>query len=109
MTALRRRFSLTERFKLDVRAEYFNLFNHPMFANPQSSITGCSDITAFSCTAAGGAYFLNEFGLVFYNSGLTGVGTLNNTLSGAPASGGQTAQYSPGGNRSTQFTLRLTF
>ena len=29
--ALRRQFDLTDRFKLDVRAEYFNVFNHPMF------------------------------------------------------------------------------
>lgn len=32
--ALRRRFSLTERLKLDVRAEYFNVFSHPMFGVP---------------------------------------------------------------------------
>jgi TonB dependent receptor len=29
--ALRRLFNLTERVKLDVRAEYFNVFNRPMF------------------------------------------------------------------------------
>lgn len=34
--ALRRRFNLTERVKLDVRAEYFNVFNHPMFGIPGS-------------------------------------------------------------------------
>ena len=34
--ALRRRFNLTERVKLDVRAEYFNVFNHPMFGLPGS-------------------------------------------------------------------------
>ena len=34
--ALRRRFNLTERVKLDVRAEYFNVFNHPMFGAPGS-------------------------------------------------------------------------
>ena len=32
--ALRRRFNLTERVKLDIRAEYFNVFNHPMFGAP---------------------------------------------------------------------------
>jgi len=34
--ALRRQFSLTERIKLDLRAEYFNVFNHPMFGSPGS-------------------------------------------------------------------------
>jgi hypothetical protein len=34
--ALRRRFNLGERVKLDVRAEYFNVFNHPMFGLPGS-------------------------------------------------------------------------
>jgi hypothetical protein len=34
--ALRRRFNLSERVKLDVRAEYFNVFNHPMFGLPGS-------------------------------------------------------------------------
>jgi len=37
--ALRRRFNLTERVKLDVRVEYFNVFNHPMFGAPSSGIS----------------------------------------------------------------------
>ena len=37
--ALRRQFSISERVKLDVRAEYFNVFNHPMFGLPGS---GCN-------------------------------------------------------------------
>jgi hypothetical protein len=35
--ALRRRFNLTERLKLDVRAAYFYVFNHPMFGAPGST------------------------------------------------------------------------
>jgi hypothetical protein len=34
--ALRRRFNLTERVNLDLRAEYFNVFNHPMFGTAGS-------------------------------------------------------------------------
>jgi hypothetical protein len=32
--ALIKRTSLSERIKLDFRAEFFNAFNHPQFANP---------------------------------------------------------------------------
>ncbi|HKD07919.1 MAG TPA: TonB-dependent receptor [Bryobacteraceae bacterium] len=37
-TALQKRFLLTERMSLNFRAEAFNLFNHPIFANPSGSI-----------------------------------------------------------------------
>jgi hypothetical protein len=33
---VRKRFSLTERVKLDFRVEYFNVFNNPMFGSPGS-------------------------------------------------------------------------
>ncbi|HYR42091.1 MAG TPA: TonB-dependent receptor, partial [Terriglobia bacterium] len=35
-TALQKQFALTERIKLNFRAEGFNLFNHPAYANPKS-------------------------------------------------------------------------
>jgi hypothetical protein len=101
--ALRRRFNLTEKVKLDLRAEYFNLFNHPMFTNPYSWIASCYGTTPADCTADGGAYMNDYFGVVFSNAGLTGNGTLNN------GNGGQASQYAIGGNRSAQFTLKLTF
>jgi hypothetical protein len=37
--AVHRQFSLTERWRLQLRAEFFNLFNHPNFADPESNLS----------------------------------------------------------------------
>jgi len=86
--ALRRRFNLTERFKLDLRAEYFNLFNHPMFGAP-----------GFNQPAT--------------NFGLAGFGKISpittNEALGGGLGGSQNALYAVGGPRSAQFTVKLLF
>jgi hypothetical protein len=88
--ALRRRFNLTERVTLNVRAEYFNVFNHPMFGAP-----GFNQPETW--------FGLSNFGKVDPGS------TTNLALGRGGISGGQSAQYALGGPRSAQFTVKLQF
>jgi hypothetical protein len=88
--ALRRRFNLTERVNLNVRAEYFNVFNHPMFGAPG----------------------YNQPNTVLGRPGFGQMGpasTTNLALGGGGTVGGQSAQYTVGGPRSAQFTVKLQF
>jgi TonB dependent receptor len=92
--ALRRRFNLSERVKLDVRAEYFNIFNHPMFGLPGSGCAPDSVWSNFSNTAD------PAFGRVCPGTSTTNV---------AGGGTGQSPLYAPGGPRSGQFTLKVSF
>ncbi len=97
--ALRRRFNLTERVKLDVRAEYFNVFNHPMFGLPGSQ---CNPESVW--TTSGGTPD-PAFGKV-----CPGTSTTNIEAGGSnPGGSGQSPLYAPGGPRSAQFTLKIIF
>jgi hypothetical protein len=88
--ALRRRFHLAERFQLDVRVEYFNAFNHPMFGAPGS---GNAPFTFLGF----GTSVSSIFGKV------TPGYTTNVAL------GGQNPLHTVGGPRSGQLTLKLHF
>jgi hypothetical protein len=86
--AVRRRFTLSDRFKLNLRAEYFNVFNHPMFGAPGAN----QPDTGFGTPT---------FGKVD--------DTMNEDLGGGGAYGGQSTLYGLGGPRSAQFTIKLQF
>jgi hypothetical protein len=78
--AVSRRFALSDRFSLFFRVEYFNLFNHPMFAPP--------------------ADFNNYINFPSF-------GQINLTQN--EYYGGLSPLYQAGGPRSAQFTLKLQF
>jgi hypothetical protein len=83
--AIGRRFVLSERASLHFRAEYFNVFNHPMFAPPSynfNSFVGRPD-----------------FGQI--------TGTINDDLGAGP--GALSPLYQIGGPRSGQLSLKLEF
>jgi outer membrane receptor protein involved in Fe transport len=82
--AVSRRFRFSERLSLYFRVEYFNIFNHPMFAPPSANFNNC--------------LCLNGFGEI--------TSTLNNFYGGT---GSLSPLYEIGGQRSGQLTLKLQF
>lgn len=78
-TSVQRNFGITERTRLQFRADVFNVFNHPNFANPN--------------------------GFLFFGPAF---GTTTSMLNGA-ASYGLNPLYSIGGPRSAQLSLKLFF
>jgi hypothetical protein len=81
--ALQRQFHLTEKLVLRFRSEFFNIFNHPNFGNPNNNLTSS----------------------LFGHS----TGTLASSLGSGGASGGFNPLYQIGGPRSIQLALKLQF
>ncbi len=89
--ALRRRFDVTERVKIDLRVEYFNVFNHPNLA------------------LGAGDFVWDHDPAVFPNFGYAAVMQNNYLSNNANQGGGVSPQYGAGGPRSGQFTLKISF
>lgn len=81
--AFQRQFALTEQLNLRFRAEFFNIFNHPNFGPPNSSLT--SPLFGYSTQ------------------------TLASSLGSGGANGGLNPLYQIGGPRSIQLALKLAF
>lgn len=94
--ALRRRFDITERLKLDCRVEYFNIFNHPNVALNPNNLYNVGSASGLGPVGWGRA---SETQNSYYNGGYPG------NMNGA----GLSAQYGVGGSRSGQLTLKISF
>ena len=81
--ALQRQFRLTEKLGLRFRSEFFNIFNHPNFGNPNNVLT--SPLFGRSTQ------------------------TLANSLGSGGPNGGFSPLYQIGGPRSIQLALKLQF
>lgn len=85
--AIRKQFALGDRLTLHIRAEAYNLFNHPNFANPDSS--------------QGASLSSPDFGVAST--------MLNRSLGGVGGGGGLNSLYQLGGPRSLQLSVRIRF
>lgn len=81
--ALQRQFRITESMGLRFRAEFFNIFNHPNFGNPENTLG--DPLFGFSTQ------------------------TLASSLGSGGANGGFNPLYQIGGPRSIQLALKLQF
>jgi hypothetical protein len=80
-----RRIGLSDRFSQYFRVEYFNVFNHPMFADPSANFNNFLPVPGFGAITS----------------------TLNNYLFAGP--GAMSPLYQIGGPRSGQLSLKLQF
>jgi hypothetical protein len=90
-------FSITERVKVQFRADIFNIFNHPNFTNPDGGI--CTSVQSASLT--GPASCTITAGVPAINSNF---GRIGQTIADADGT-----QIGGGTARQAQFSLRFSF
>jgi hypothetical protein len=95
--SLRRQFNLTERLNLQLRADMFNVFNHPNFGDPEF-IPG-NDLLYLTVLANGTPVLNPSFGLSRFMYGRA-IGRFG---------GGFSPLYQVGGPRSVQLSFKLQF
>lgn len=95
---LQRSFSLTEKVKIQVRAEAFNVFNHPNFLYP-ANLSG-------TLNANGTVTVASTFGIITQTAAraYAGDGSFSSSFGG-----GFSSLFQIGGPRSMQFSARLSF
>jgi hypothetical protein len=87
--ALRRQFNLGERVRLQLKGELFNALNHPNFNNPNSNLGNVNAAGVLSPSAT--------------------FGRSTSMLANGLAGSGFSSLYQPGGPRSVQLTIKLSF
>ena len=99
--SVRRFFPIHERLRMELRGDFFNLLNHPNWANPNTSFEAIVynnyDFTTLQSTSVGVINLLSK-------TGLSTPGMQANTVIG-----GLAQLYQQGGPRSIQVSLRLSF
>jgi hypothetical protein len=93
-------FALTEKLKMQIRADIFNILNHPNFSNIDTGI--CSSVSYPNATSA--VCTLNTPHLPLGGRYYKGFGTSSATVAGADGN-----QIGNGTNRQTQFSLKFIF
>jgi len=90
---IRRDFHLTEKLRLQFKAEFFNITNHPNFGDPSGFIGSASTTGAPTVTASFGR----------------SASMLNANLGAGGANGGLSPLFQVGGPRSIQLSMKLIF
>jgi hypothetical protein len=95
-------FAITDKLKMQFRADIFNILNHPNFSNVDTGI--CSSITYPAVITPTKPAVCASNAPVFANGSWSGFGVASATIAGA-----DTNQIGNGTARQTQFSLKFIF